>query len=193
VSLVDVRADPIVEVTPEGVRTGTREFPLDVLVFATGFDAMTGALRSIDVVGRGGLALRDKWEAGPLTYLGLAIHGFPNLFVLAGPGSPSVLSNMVTSIEFHVEWVTRCLERMRAQGQTRVEADEANERQWVAHVNEVAARTLYPSANSWYMGANIAGKPRVFMPYVAGVPAYRKIVEGVEARGYEGFRFAGRR
>ena len=193
VSLVDVRADPIVEVTPEGVRTGTREFPLDVLVFATGFDAMTGALRSIDVVGRGGLALRDKWEAGPLTYLGLAIHGFPNLFVLAGPGSPSVLSNMVTSIEFHVEWVTRCLERMRAQGQTRVEAEEANERQWVAHVNEVAARTLYPSANSWYVGANIAGKPRVFMPYVAGVPAYRKIVEGVEARGYEGFRFAGRR
>jgi cyclohexanone monooxygenase len=189
VSLVDVRSDPIVEVTPTGLRTGTREFPLDVIVFATGFDAMTGALKSIDIVGRGGRSLRDKWADGPLTYLGLAVSGFPNLFVLAGPGSPSVLSNMVLSIELHVDWVTRCIDEMRAKGLTRVEAEQASEDQWVAHVNEVAARTLYPTANSWYMGANIPGKPRVFMPYVAGVPAYRKIVETVTAKGYEGFVF----
>jgi cyclohexanone monooxygenase len=189
VSLVDVRSDPIVEVTPAGLRTGTREFPLDVIVFATGFDAMTGALKSIDIVGRGGRSLRDKWADGPLTYLGLAVSGFPNLFVLAGPGSPSVLSNMVLSIELHVDWVTRCIDEMRSKGLTRVEAEQASEDQWVAHVNEVAARTLYPTANSWYMGANIPGKPRVFMPYVAGVPAYRKIVETVTAKGYEGFVF----
>jgi cyclohexanone monooxygenase len=189
VSLVDVRSDPIVEVTPAGLRTGTREFPLDVIVFATGFDAMTGALKSIDIVGRGGRSLRDKWADGPLTYLGLAVSGFPNLFVLAGPGSPSVLSNMVLSIELHVDWVTRCIDEMRSKGLTRVEAEQASEDQWVAHVNEVAARTLYPTANSWYMGANIPGKPRVFMPYVAGVPAYRKIVEAVAAKGYEGFVF----
>ena len=189
VSLVDVRSDPIVEVTPTGLRTGTREFPLDVIVFATGFDAMTGALKSIDIVGRGGRSLRDKWADGPLTYLGLAVSGFPNLFVLAGPGSPSVLSNMVLSIELHVDWVTRCIDEMRSKGLTRVEAEQASEDQWVAHVNEVAARTLYPTANSWYMGANIPGKPRVFMPYVAGVPAYRKIVETVTAKGYEGFVF----
>jgi cyclohexanone monooxygenase len=190
VSLVDVRSDPIVEVTPTGLRTGTREFPLDVIVFATGFDAMTGALKSIDIVGRGGRSLRDKWAGGPLTYLGLAVSGFPNLFVLAGPGSPSVLSNMVLSIELHVDWVTRCIDEMRAKGLTRVEAEQESEDRWVAHVNEVAARTLYPTANSWYMGANIPGKPRVFMPYVAGVPAYRKIVEEVAAKGYEGFGFA---
>ena len=189
VSLVDVRSDPIVEVTPTGLRTGTREFPLDVIVFATGFDAMTGALKSIDIVGRGGWSLCDKWADGPLTYLGLAVSGFPNLFVLAGPGSPSVLSNMVLSIELHVDWVTRCIDEMRSKGLTRVEAEQASEDQWVAHVNEVAARTLYPTANSWYMGANIPGKPRVFMPYVAGVPAYRKIVEEVAAKGYEGFVF----
>ena len=150
---------------------------------------MTGALKSIDIVGRGGWSLCDKWADGPLTYLGLAVSGFPNLFVLAGPGSPSVLSNMVLSIELHVDWVTRCIDEMRSKGLTRVEAEQASEDQWVAHVNEVAARTLYPTANSWYMGANIPGKPRVFMPYVAGVPAYRKIVEEVAAKGYEGFVF----
>jgi cation diffusion facilitator CzcD-associated flavoprotein CzcO len=190
VALVDVRSDPVAEITPTGLTLESgRSFELDIIVFATGFDAMTGALKSIDIVGRGGRSLRDKWADGPLTYLGLAVSGFPNLFVLAGPGSPSVLSNMVLSIELHVDWVTRCIDEMRSKGLTRVEAEQASEDQWVAHVNEVAARTLYPTANSWYMGANIPGKPRVFMPYVAGVPAYRKIVETVTAKGYEGFVF----
>jgi cyclohexanone monooxygenase len=159
-----------------------------MIVFATGFDAMTGALTSIDVRGKDGQSLRDKWEHGPRTYLGLAVAGFPNMFILAGPGSPSVLSNMVHSIELHVDWLTHCLEELRAQGKSVIEAQQQSEDQWVAHVNEMADRTLYPTANSWYTGANIPGKPRVFMPYVAGVPAYRKIVDEVAAKGYEGFR-----
>jgi cyclohexanone monooxygenase len=188
VSLVDVRTDPLVEATPNGLRTQSgQEYPLDVIVFATGFDAMTGALKSIDVRGVGGQALRDKWVDGPRTYLGLAVAGFPNLFILAGPGSPSVLSNMVHSIELHVNWLTRCLEDARARGVRRIEAQQRAEDDWVHHVNEVADRTLYPTANSWYMGSNMPGKPRVFMPYVAGVPAYRKIVNGVAADGYRGF------
>ncbi|OSZ74671.1 NAD(P)/FAD-dependent oxidoreductase [Hydrogenophaga sp. IBVHS1] len=188
VSLVDVRTDPLVEATPNGLRTQSgQEYPLDVIVFATGFDAMTGALKSIDVRGVGGQALRDKWVDGPRTYLGLAVAGFPNLFILAGPGSPSVLSNMVHSIELHVNWLTRCLEDARARGVRRIEAQQRAEDDWVHHVNEVADRTLYPTANSWYMGSNMPGKPRVFMPYVAGVPAYRKIVNEVAADGYRGF------
>lgn len=188
VSLVDVRTDPLVEATPNGLRTQSgQEYPLDVIVFATGFDAMTGALKSIDVRGVDGQALRDKWVDGPRTYLGLAVAGFPNLFILAGPGSPSVLSNMVHSIELHVNWLTRCLEDARARGVRRIEAQQRAEDDWVHHVNEVADRTLYPTANSWYMGSNMPGKPRVFMPYVAGVPAYRKIVNEVAADGYRGF------
>jgi cyclohexanone monooxygenase len=190
VSLVDVKADPIVQVTPRGLRTGTREFELDMIVFATGFDAMTGAMTSIDIRGRGGVSLREKWDHGPRTYLGLAVAGFPNMFILAGPGSPSVLSNMVHSIELHVEWVTRCIETLRAQGKSRIEAAQASEDQWVAHVNEVADRTLYPQGNSWYVGANTPGKARVFMPYAAGVPAYRKIVDDIAAKDYDGFTVA---
>ena len=191
VLLVDVKTDPLVEATPGGLRTlSGQEYPLDVIVFATGFDAMTGALKSIDVRGVGGQALRDKWEHGPRTYLGLAVAGFPNLFILAGPGSPSVLSNMVHSIELHVNWLTRCLEDARARGVHRIEAQQRAEDDWVHHVNEVADRTLYPTANSWYMGSNMPGKPRVFMPYVAGVPAYRKIVNDVAANGYKGFEMA---
>jgi cyclohexanone monooxygenase len=188
VDLVDVKADPLVEATPAGLRTQSgKEFPLDMIVFATGFDAMTGALKTIDVRGIGGQLLRDKWDHGPRTYLGLAVAGFPNMFILAGPGSPSVLSNMVHSIELHVDWLTDCLQTMRGRGVKRIEAEQKAEDYWVAHVNEVADRTLYPTANSWYMGSNIPGKPRVFMPYVAGVPAYRKIVNEVAQKGYEGF------
>jgi len=187
VSLVDVKADPIIEVTPNGLRTGSREFQLDIIVFATGFDAMTGALTSIDIRGVGGKSLSEKWNHGPRTYLGLAVAGFPNMFVLAGPGSPSVLSNMVHSIELHVDWLTNCLQDLRAKGVKRIEANQQAEDNWVAHVNEVADRTLYPTANSWYVGANIPGKARVFMPYVAGVPAYRKIVNEVAEKNYEGF------
>jgi len=187
VSLVDVKASPIEEITPHGLRTGDGEHELDIIVFATGFDAMTGALRAIDIRGVGGLALGEKWDHGPRTYLGVAITGFPNLFVIAGPGSPSVLSNMVHSIEMHVDWVTGLIRHAREERKTRVEAEGESEDQWVKHVNEVADRTLYPRGNSWYMGANIPGKPRVFMPYVAGIPAYRKIIEGVAERGYHGF------
>lgn len=187
VSLVDVEAAPIVEITPGGMRTSEAEYPLDVLVFATGFDAMTGALTAIDLRGAGGLPLKEKWATGPRNYLGLAISGFPNLFVIAGPGSPSVLSNMVHSIETHVDWITELIAGSRSQGVVRIEAQQDEEDNWVTHLNEIASETLYPIGNSWYIGANIPGKPRVFMPYVAGVPTYRKIIEEVAANGYRGF------
>jgi len=190
VSLVDVKAAPIQEITARGLRTSAGEHELDVIVFATGFDAMTGALRAIDIRGVGGLSLREKWDHGPRTYLGVAIAGFPNLFVIAGPGSPSVLSNMVHSIETHVDWVTALLRHVRGRAKTRVETDPVSEDRWVKHVNEVANRTLYPQGNSWYVGANIPGKPRVFMPYVAGIVAYRKIIEGVAEHNYNGFVLA---
>jgi cyclohexanone monooxygenase len=190
VSLVDVKASPIEEITPYGLRTQDREFELDMIVLATGFDAMTGALLKIDIRGVGGKPLKDKWEHGPRTYLGLAIAGFPNLFTITGPGSPSVLSNMVHSIETHADWITACIRHIRERGCARVEADGNAEDKWVAHVNEVANRTLYPVGNSWYVGANIPGKPRIFMPYVAGVPTYRKIIEEVAQKNYDGFVFA---
>ena len=187
VDLVDVKANPITEVTPNGLRTTTSEHELDAIIFATGFDAMTGALLSMDIRGTGGQTLREKWAAGPRTYLGVSIAGFPNMFVIAGPGSPSVLSNVVHSIETHVNWLSDLLERTRAQGIQRIEAEQAHEDKWVDHVNEAANQTLYPVGNSWYVGANMPGKPRVFMPYVAGVPAYRRIIEGVAEKDYEGF------
>ena len=187
VALVDVKAAPIVEITPDGLRTTQQDHELDAIVFATGFDAMTGALLAIDIRGAGGQPLRDKWAHGPRTYLGVSIAGFPNLFVIAGPGSPSVLSNMVHSIETHVDWITSFIRCTRADGITRIDAQAPAEDQWVHHVNEAADKTLYPVGNSWYVGANMPGKPRVFMPYVAGVPAYRRIIEGVAAKGYEGF------
>ncbi len=188
VALVDVKADPLVEATATGLRTESgKDYPLDIIVFATGFDAMTGAVKAIDLRGRGGQRLADTWAGGPRTYLGLAVAGFPNMFILAGPGSPSVLTNVVHSIELHVDWLTRCLENARARGVKSIEARQSAQDQWVQHVNEAAGRTLYPTANSWYIGANMPGKPRVFMPYVAGIPAYRKIVTEVADKGYEGF------
>jgi cyclohexanone monooxygenase len=187
VQLVDVKAAPITRITPDGIRTTEREYALDAIVFATGFDAMTGAVLAVDIRGSGGVAMREKWSAGPRTYLGLSVAGFPNLFIVAGPGSPSVLSNMVHSIEVHVDWITDLLAQARQRGVARIEADQASEDQWVAHVNEVASRTLYTVGNSWYLGANVPGKPRVFMPYVAGVPAYQKVLDEVAGKGYEGF------
>ncbi|MGI4814740.1 MAG: flavin-containing monooxygenase [Janthinobacterium lividum] len=187
VLLVDVKKAPILEITPTGLRTTEAEYQLDMIVFATGFDAMTGALLAVDIRGVGGRSLRDIWQHGPRTYLGLAVAGFPNLFTMTGPGSPSVLSNMVYSVEMHSDWIAECIERMRSQGQTRIEADLAAQDKWVEHVNEVADRTLYPIGNSWYVGANVPGKPRVFMPYVAGVPVYRRIIEKIAADDYEGF------
>ena len=174
-------------ITPAGLRTREREYTLDSLVFATGFDAMTGALLNIDIRGRGGLSLKEKWSEGPRTYLGLTVTGLPNFFAITGPGRPSVLSNMIVSIEQHVDWIADCIDRMRAQGQEAIEATPAAQEAWVAHVNEVGHATLYPRANSWYMGANIPGKPRIFMPYIGGVGVYRQICDGVAANGYEGF------
>ncbi|HZQ34409.1 MAG TPA: NAD(P)/FAD-dependent oxidoreductase [Dehalococcoidia bacterium] len=187
VTLVDIRHAPIQAITPKGIRTEDEEYELDVIVFATGFDAMTGAFNRIDIRGRGGEALKDKWAAGPKTYLGLASAGFPNLLMITGPGSPSVLSNMPVSIEQHVEWISRLVEDMRERGVDVVEADPQAEEAWVAHVNEVAEQTLFMLADSWYLGANIPGKPRVFMPYPGGVGVYREKCDEVRANGYEGF------
>jgi cyclohexanone monooxygenase len=187
VTLVDLRTSPIEAITPRGLRTAAQEYTFDSLVFAIGFDAMTGALLAIDIRGRAGQALRDKWAAGPRTYLGLTVAGFPNLFMITGPGSPSVLSNMIVSIEQHVDWIADCLTYLRARGLTTIDATVAAEDAWVAHVNEVGHQTLYPRANSWYMGANVPGKPRVFLPYIGGVGTYRQICDDVAAKGYEGF------
>jgi cyclohexanone monooxygenase len=191
VHLVDVRNTPIECLTEKGLRTGGAEYELDAIVFATGFDAMTGAMVSVDIEGIGGQTLKQKWEHGPRTYLGLMTAGFPNLFMITGPGSPSVLSNMMVSIEQHVDWITDCLAWLRARQLDRIEATKAAEEAWVAHGNEVADKTLYPRAASWYMGANIPGKPRVFMPYIGGVGTYRQICDDVAAKGYEGFVAAG--
>jgi cyclohexanone monooxygenase len=186
VTLVDVAAEPIQAVTAHGLRTTAASYAFDCLVFATGFDAMTGALSRIDIRGKGGITLREKWAEGPRTYLGLSVACFPNLFVITGPGSPSVLSNMVPSIEQHANWIADLIAYLNARGLGRIEATREAEDAWVAHVNEVAGTTLYPSCNSWYLGANIPGKPRVFMPYL-GFPAYVQKCDEVAARGYEGF------
>ncbi|MEU6133210.1 NAD(P)/FAD-dependent oxidoreductase [Saccharopolyspora sp. NPDC047091] len=187
VTLVDLAEHPLEAVTPAGVRAGGAEHELDALVLATGFDAMTGALNRIDVRGRDGTALADAWRDGPVTYLGLAVAGFPNLFLITGPGSPSVLTNMVCAIEQHVQWTARCLKHVRDGGFRGIEATEQAQRGWVAHVREVAEETLFPQADSWYVGANVPGKPRVFMPYVAGLDVYEQICEEVAATGYRGF------
>jgi cyclohexanone monooxygenase len=190
VSLVDISQAHIEEITPNGVRTAAQEYPFDAIIFAIGFDAMTGALDRIDITGRQGQKLRDKWADGPRTYLGLSVAGFPNLFTVTGPGSPSVLSNMAPTIEHHVDWIARALADLGARRKTTMEAAPEAEEAWVAHVNEVAHMTLYPRANSWYMGANVPGKPRIFMPYIGGVPAYRAKCAEVAGNGYEGFILA---
>jgi cation diffusion facilitator CzcD-associated flavoprotein CzcO len=187
VDLVDLRQTPITAITPTGLRTTAADYDLDVIVFATGFDAMTGSLLRIDIVGRDGQALKKKWESGPVTYLGLQVAGFPNLFVITGPGSPSVLTNMPVSIEQHVEWIADCITYLAERGLTRIEATEKAEEDWVEHVRELAEGTLFHRANSWYLGANIPGKKRVFMPYVGGFAPYRQRCEEVAANGYEGF------
>jgi cyclohexanone monooxygenase len=191
VTLVDIKSSPIEETTANAVRTGGRDYEVDALVLATGFDAMTGSVARIDICGRNGQTLNQKWAEGPRTYLGLMSAGFPNLFIITGPGSPSVLSNMMVSIEQHVDWIADCIGYMRDRNLVSMEAKKDAEDNWVAHVNEVAHGTLYPQANSWYMGANIPGKPRIFMPYIGGVGAYRQICNDVAAKGYEGFAMTG--
>ncbi|MGH6909889.1 MAG: flavin-containing monooxygenase [Phenylobacterium sp.] len=187
VSLVDLRETPIEAITPTGVRTSEATYEVDAIVYAIGFDAMTGALGKIDIRGRGGAALKERWAAGPETYLGLMVAGFPNLFIVTGPGSPSVLCNMAVAIEQHVEWISDCIAWMGARQMGAIEATEPAQAAWVAHVNEVAETTVFPLANSWYMGANVPGKPRVFMPYIGGFPVYRDKCNEVAASGYEGF------
>jgi cation diffusion facilitator CzcD-associated flavoprotein CzcO len=187
VDLVNLRTTPLVEITENGLRTSAREYEFDSIVFATGFDAMTGALLAFDIEGRDGTLLCDKWAAGPRTYLGLSTAGFPNMFIITGPGSPSVLSNMMVSIEQHVEWIGDCIRHLRDEGAKAIEATTEAEDDWVDHVNEVGNTTLYPTANSWYMGSNVPGKPRVFMPYIGGVGVYRQTCDDVAAKGYEGF------
>ncbi|MGX9428066.1 MULTISPECIES: flavin-containing monooxygenase [Bradyrhizobium] len=191
VTLVDIKSSPIEEITESAVRTTACEYELDALVLATGFDAMTGSVAKIDIRGRDGLTLNRKWAEGPRTYLGLMSAGFPNLFIITGPGSPSVLSNMIVSIEQHVDWISDCLDYMRERELDTMEATREAEDKWVTHVNEVAYTTLYPQANSWYMGANIPGKPRIFMPYIGGVGPYRQICNEVAAKGYDGFAMTG--
>ena len=187
VYLVDLRQTPIQEITAKGIRTSEEDFEFDVIVFATGFDAMTGTFMKIDIRGRDGMTLKEKWAEGPKTYLGLQVSGFPNMFMITGPGSPSVLCNMPVCIEQHIEWVGDCIGWMREHNLETVEADPRAEEEWGAHVNEVANNTLFVYANSWYLGSNIPGKPRVFMPYAGGVGTYRKRCDEIAENGYEGF------
>ncbi len=187
VTLVDVRKSPVEKITPDGVCVDGHTYQVDAIVLATGFDAMTGALTRIDIRNGSGESLAAKWEHGPRAYLGLMTAGFPNLFTITGPGSPSVLTNMLPSIEQHVEWIGDCLIHLRESGKSRIDATREAEDQWVAHVNDVAGGNLRSTCSSWYVGANIPGKPRVFMPYIGGFPAYVQKCNEVVAAGYEGF------
>jgi cyclohexanone monooxygenase len=187
VTLIDLNLTPIVRITTAGIQTSEASIPADVIIYALGFDAMTGTLAKIDIRGRGGRTLADKWAHGPVTYLGLMIADFPNLFTITGPGSPSVLTNMVMSIEQHVDWVADTIEHLHERQLATIEATEEAEAGWVAHVAEVADMTLYPLANSWYMGANVPGKPRVFLPYVGGFNLYVEACDEITADNYRGF------
>ncbi|MBM3637940.1 MAG: NAD(P)/FAD-dependent oxidoreductase [Actinobacteria bacterium] len=189
VTLVDISDAPIDRLTPNGVVTGGVEYEVDVIVYATGFDAMTGSFLKANIHGRGGLPLTEAWGAGPLTYLGLNSHGFPNMFLVTGPGSPSVLTNMIVSIEQHVNWIGECISHMRNNGHRIIEAQEQAQADWVAYVNMIAGYTLFPTCNSWYLGANVPGKPRVFMPLL-GYSDYVARCEQVAATGYAGFQLS---
>lgn len=186
VDVVDLNATPIVGMTASAIVTSGDKYEVDAVVFATGFDAVTGALSAIDIRGIAGLRLRDHWRDSPKAYLGLCVAGFPNFFVITGPGSPSVLSNVVHSIEVHVDWIMRLLAKMNEDEKRSVVAREDAEGEWTRHCAEIASRTLFPRANSWWTGANVPGKPRVFLAYVGGVAAYRRVIDQVEADGYAG-------
>jgi len=187
VTLVDVRQAPIAEITPSGLRTEDQTYDLDIIVFATGFDAMTGTLLNMGITGTDGRKLEEAWQAGPRTYLGLQMAGFPNFFTVTGPGSPSVLANMPVAIEQHVEWISDCIEHLYSQDLSRIEATDEAQETWVDHVREAGEATLFPRANSWYVGANVPGKSRVFLPYVDGMVAYRDKCDDVAQNNYDGF------
>ena len=190
VDLVSLKATPIQEIVPTGIRTESATYELDSIVFATGYDAVTGSLDRIDIRGKGGLALKTKWSEGPRTYLGLMSAGYPNLFLITGPQSPSVLTNVIVAIEQHVDWIARCLSHMQSGHLGTAEPTLQAENEWVDHVGEIASKTLFASANSWYTGANIPGKPRVFLPYIGGLGNYTVICEDVVANGYRGLAFS---
>ncbi|MBT3534281.1 MAG: NAD(P)/FAD-dependent oxidoreductase [Rhodospirillaceae bacterium] len=187
VTLVDARSAPIEAITADGIRTTEAEYEFDAIVFATGFDAMTGALLDIDLRGSNGTRLKDKWADGPRSNLGLMMADFPNMFMITGPQSPSVKAQMILACEQHTDWIVDCLTHMKSHGMTRIQTDKAAEDGWVHHNNEIAEGTLYPLANSWYMGANIPGKPKIFMPYVGGFDRYKRTCDEIAAKGYEGF------
>jgi cyclohexanone monooxygenase len=187
VQLVDLRKTPVERITPVGVTTTDRTYEFDAIVYATGFDAMIGALNAIDIRGSNGTLLRDAWSDGPKSYLGISVAGFPNMFTITGPGSPSVFSNMVVSIEQHVDWIADCITYIRDQGARAIDATTTAQDQWVDHVREITEPTLHAQAESWYSGANVPGKPRVFMPYIGGVGEYRTRCDQIAANNYEGF------
>ena len=189
VTLVDIRSTPIQEITANGIKTSDAEYKLDALIFATGFDAITGALLNIDIRTSTGLTLANKWHAGPRSYMGLMTSGMPNFFMITGPGSPSVFSNVIVSIEQHVEWISDCLKYMQEKSYSQICPTQPSEDAWVEHVNQLANATLFPKGNSWYLGANVPGKPRVFMPYVGGVGRYREECSEIAASNYKGFQF----
>ena len=192
VTLIDASATPIEAIDATGIQTSEAHYDLDVLVYATGFDAMTGALLKANITGKHGQTLNEKWQYGPVAYLGLQVNGFPNLFTITGPGSPSVLCNMLVAIEQHVNWIAECIGFVTENDIATIEPRAESEVDWIAHVNEVAEGTMYttPSCNSWYLGANIADKPRIFMPYVGGYPRYRAKCEHEAQSGYAGFQLA---
>jgi cyclohexanone monooxygenase len=191
VSLVDIRASPIEQITMNGIRTSDAEYELDAIVFATGFDAMTGSLFKLGIRGKGGVTLKEKWADGPHSYLGVATAGFPNLFTITGPGSPSVLASMIQAIEQHVDWMADCIAHLRDIGATTIEPIQTHEDEWVEHVNEVSKVSLRSTCSSWYVGANIPGRPRVFMPYIGGFPVYVQKCNEVMTNGFEGFVIEG--
>jgi len=188
VFLMDINETPIESIEPNGIKVSGEVVPLDVIVCATGYDAMTGSLTKLNVSGRNGITLKDRWKAGPETYMGLAMHDFPNFFTITGPGSPSVLTNMLPTIEQHVNLLSKLFIHAQANSKNRIEAKLDAQTAWVQHVNDVASKTIYPGCNSWYLGANVPNKPRVFMPYV-GFPDYVKRCEEMVANGFEGFEF----
>jgi cation diffusion facilitator CzcD-associated flavoprotein CzcO len=193
VTLVDLRKGPILEVTPTGISTQQGSYDLEVIVYATGFDAMTGALTRIDVRGRGGMSLRDFWAVeGPFSYLGLAVAGFPNLFIVQAPGSPSAATNFVAALEQHVEWISECITYLRANDHSTIEALPDAQREWIEHTTSLVAPTVlvHPTCNSWYNGGNVPGKKRMYMGYTAGIPEYRRRCDEIAAAGYTGFKLA---
>ncbi len=189
VKLVDIRATPLEAISPQGIQTSDANYELDCIVFATGYDAVTGALERLNLKGEKGQNLKDEWTSGPRTYLGLMSVGFPNLFFITGPGSPSILTNVVVSIEQHVDWIARCIQHMNAIQKSKIQAQAPAQEAWVQRVNDLAKNTLFPASASWYMGANVPGKPRVFLPFLGGLGTYTEICEQVISDGYRGFDF----